>query len=321
MVETPINRDRVLKVAMEASDRFVKGAAESPDAAILEVIGSATPYSRRQLDRIAQATNQAVWAKLAASMDPSKVRFPLASGAALVMCLQKTAAEHSDPPFLEEGPDPRPWVSPEALPENLRARLEAQLGLDQIKLASSTPSLVFPTNANSWHRISTKLKRASEEVQDRRHIHSWQARHRLYEMVKEARALLNQKIDPGVILGAVRRAIPDREAGMKIAAYLHQEVIEKHFDPLAHAREIFGSRVARGAGKGGLPSRLLEKHAAKVPETPSWGLLNTQHPLCQLAIKVAEDLKKSCLLEKTAENLEEQARHAFKLACANVSLV
>jgi hypothetical protein len=301
-----ISKTDVLNVADRAANFYIQNKTASVSSSVVDAIGD-SPYNPDQVERIVQATNQAVWAKLASAKDPSTVRFEPASTEDV---MSMVSARRNG---VEKTAGMRPYSSAFHLEKVKASRIETAL-FGMTKVAHPVPQLAMDeipnTDLATWDRIIAKVAEARVETERMAHECDVSFVKELGALQKYAQNLYNEGVPVVEILDVVRRAAPGR-VGEGLASY-----IEKQAFVSTEVPEAFARFIQRGQ-ETNLNRTTLWDRPAPITKTAGFSAnrpLNDEHPLVKCARNLSDlhDARED--LTSAYAELEQQEKQARQLS-------
>lgn len=326
-----IDKSQILRLAERASDFYIEGKVANLSAAVVDTLGD-DDYNKEQVARVVEATNQAVWNKLSSAECPHKVRFEPASLVNVLSLkktdevgVEKTAAVGE----MEKTAAERPPAFLETIPMN---RLEEILFPEMKKVAGETPDpfAIPPEETADWDRVAAKVAAAKAQLRDQLDTSQIGFHDAVNSLVKVANQELLEGSTEEEVTFVVLSADPHREVGPAMVEVLSKTAFARQ----NLKNEDFDSFIARGQltdeGRptvwdpfektASVPERRVEfphphGHTAVVPlRDDQSSEVNTEHPVYQSVVKIAELREKSLLLTEAVSYLDERLEQAQRFA-------
>ena len=314
-----IDKSTILKLATEASGSFIAGHAPTLTHAIQDSIGS-TDYNNEQLQRIAQATNQAAWAKLSTVKDPSTVVFDLASAEAIASQRDTSGGSmHSrdddDPGFAEKTAAAQPTLrKPKA------KKLDTLKDVDRITKRRwyqrnkpfKGPSVKtgadfrYELPALSLGMQANHLAQARDRVADQKTGTEISFRSKLASLQFEADQLFLTGTDRDVILGIIKQSASIPDVGEGISQWVNDHGVW----PTAEQTEEVDAQLDKLAAGGASFVTVYEPVDPGHMPPPAVGDVNPNHPLVKLSQDLNQLYAESAMLISTLADLTTRAREA-----------
>lgn len=335
-----IDKALITSLVDKAADLFIGDCSPDLSTAVADAIGD-VPFNEDQVARIAQATNQTVWARLSSSRKPCTVRFEPAIVEVIMektkgapektktanrdmrwatgpqnhfedlvgAVLEKTAAKSKKPSVKKQTKmrsiTPNYWRA-----RNLRRKGSQAPGAPPTK----TPEIkraaqLLPDTQSSWGRIIEQLKTAQDELELRLHKHEQNFEEELSALSKTASDLLYDGISQETVEKAVL-ASADEQTGPALVAWLQKHAFPKHpvfrdefsfFDK--KAQQVYGNVTVWD------PISLEKTAEADDVEEFDSTALNPDHPLVKAAESLCgfrvEGQRASVAIEKIQQRIKE----------------